>query len=433
MVPKTPTPWTAGPAADGVNRENAGPGAVATTLPASPAATSAASRAPAGTPRWAVTATAGVGVLLVLGVLLLSGVLFPPAPAGAAESSFATALPIAQARATAALGPGASLYDAEAVETAEPLSLPTNETGADISNASLPTGCHAAAGDPIPATFDLPGGDVSTGRSVAWTFGFWVSATGTIALVWVLDGAAYLGATVSGPSCLSESGPPGAVPADALDSPQAAADASAAGGASFVAVHPEADVAFALIGGVPALGGGPGPAWLFDYTTCPIGAANASIGAQFTAAVNATTGAVLSAQWENATVCSAGSGTTSVGSAVALDPPAESSVGGEHWYNFTVASSGGGIELQSLAFGFEAASGAPFSPADLSAVAVLSVTGATVATYDVGSEAWTDGGSLVLSAGETISVGPTASDLSGTTFVVLGEGAWSGSILTTIP
>lgn len=130
-----------------------------------------------------------------------------------------------------------------------------------------------------------------------------------------------------------------------------------------------------------------------------------------------------------------GPGNTPLGTSLAVNKPLEAAKGTTNWYNFTVASAGGGLLLNNLQFQITGTGGNIVATTGFT-LNVLGLTGSTVGTYTIASSppAWTLGGTVAVSSSQTIVLTtPTASPLSGDTLVVIGTGSFSGSIAVAIP
>jgi hypothetical protein len=134
-----------------------------------------------------------------------------------------------------------------------------------------------------------------------------------------------------------------------------------------------------------------------------------------------------------------GPGNTPLGTALALGSPNEANVGAgaaaKFWYNFSVQSAGGGLVMNNLNFQVQTASGGIVAAAGTWTLNVLSLTGTTIATYNLATGLWTLGGSLLLTSQQTLaymSTGATGS-LSGDNLIVSGSGSFQGSISVSIP
>jgi flagellin-like protein len=134
-----------------------------------------------------------------------------------------------------------------------------------------------------------------------------------------------------------------------------------------------------------------------------------------------------------------GPGNTPLGTALALGSPNEANVGAgaaaKFWYNFSVQSAGGGLIMNNLNFQVQTASGGIVAATAGWTLNVLSLTGTTVATYNLLTGLWTLGGSLLLTSQQTLAYMSTgvAGSLSGDNLIVSGSGSFQGSISVSIP
>ena len=126
-----------------------------------------------------------------------------------------------------------------------------------------------------------------------------------------------------------------------------------------------------------------------------------------------------------------GPGNTPLGTALALGSPGEAQKGANNWYNFSVASAGGGLLANNLNFQVQSATGSITTPTGWT-MNVVSLTGTTVATYNMVTGAWTLGGSTAMSSQDLVDLDATTS-LSGSTMIVSGSGSFQGSISVVIP
>ena len=132
-----------------------------------------------------------------------------------------------------------------------------------------------------------------------------------------------------------------------------------------------------------------------------------------------------------------GPGNTPIGTSLALNKPNEASKGATNWYNFSVASAGGGLLLNNLVFQVQGPGGTiVVTTAAGWTLNVLGLTGSTIGTYAITSAtpSWTLGGTTPVSSSQTIVLtSPAATLLNGDTLVVVGAGSFSGSISVSIP
>jgi len=133
-----------------------------------------------------------------------------------------------------------------------------------------------------------------------------------------------------------------------------------------------------------------------------------------------------------------GPGNTPLGTALALGTPGEASKGAgattNNWYNFSVQSAGGGLILNNLQFQVQTPSGQIVTPGGSWTLNVLGITGTVVGTYSLSTNAWTLGGTSVVSSQMLISLNAVgATGLSGDNMIVIGTGSFQGSIQVAIP
>ena len=139
-----------------------------------------------------------------------------------------------------------------------------------------------------------------------------------------------------------------------------------------------------------------------------------------------------------------GVGTTPLGGFWALGPPDEQFAGSGHWYNFSVRSVGGGLELRNIGeFQIQTGSGSVVSPGPSWTLTVLGLGGAPVGAYALtGPTAgnWTAGGDRAFTSGQTIVLFAGPQNLSGDSLTVYGTGLldsagcpFYGSVSVAIP
>lgn len=134
------------------------------------------------------------------------------------------------------------------------------------------------------------------------------------------------------------------------------------------------------------------------------------------------------------------SGTVPLGSAMALSAPIETTIGADHWYNFTVESAGGDHELSSLQVHVQTVVGRIVTPGPNWTLDALNPNGTWLGAYSLTgpvSGTWLEGGNSTLAAGQVISLMTGLDRLSGDVLVVFvagsGECSFSGTIITAIP
>jgi len=121
---------------------------------------------------------------------------------------------------------------------------------------------------------------------------------------------------------------------------------------------------------------------------------------------------------------------------IAFGEPTESNMSGQWTSNFSVQSAGGGLDLDNLAFQVQDPRGAVLTPAASWTLHVFSaISGTDVGSYDWQAGMWTSGGGTPLNSAEFIVFGSGAVSLTGAgnNFLVLGQGAFQGSVLVAIP
>jgi hypothetical protein len=143
------------------------------------------------------------------------------------------------------------------------------------------------------------------------------------------------------------------------------------------------------------------------------------------------------------TACGGGApGNTPLGSAMAIGTPTEETHGLDHWYNFSVASGGGGRELDTLTFQVLTATGMNVTPGPGWMMSVLNYRGESIGSYVLtGPTAgtWSAGGTQPLLSQEVISLLTQPEKVSGDLMVVSVAPPWgacpnpAGSIIVNIP
>src|SRR5579863_8161448 len=130
-----------------------------------------------------------------------------------------------------------------------------------------------------------------------------------------------------------------------------------------------------------------------------------------------------------------GPGTTPLGTSLALNHPAETSKGAgattNNWYNFSVASAGGGIVLNNINFQVVTSTGGIVTPGGSWTLNVVNLGGVVVGTYAWATATWTLGGTVPMVSSMTIvvnAVGATGLSAQGDSLSVIGTGSFQGSI-----
>lgn len=123
-----------------------------------------------------------------------------------------------------------------------------------------------------------------------------------------------------------------------------------------------------------------------------------------------------------------------IATSLAVAPASESTKGTASWYNFSIQSAGGGLNLSDLAFQVQTSSGASVTLPNNATMKVTGAAGGTVGTYAILTGVWSSGGSTILSnQQEIILTTPSTTNLSGDQLVILLSGPASGSIWVNIP
>lgn len=298
---------------------------------------------------------------------------------------------------------------------------------------ALPSNCTISQGSANPPTTLKGVGNVSQGFASAWAFLFRNSSGGVLA-VSDFAGSYQVQGTASGAGCTAALGSLSAIPDGVVDSTTAAKAADDAGGYAFLRAHPTANGTIGIIGaGLNIFGLVLGSEWAVSYSACPfINTAQLSEPI-FSALVNATTGTVVQALSSTmACPVSATSGKTPIGSALAMGTPAEATTGGHYWYNFTVQTASGGLTWGNTAFQVQTPTGSIVTMPVSATLAILSLTGTTVASYSFATGIWQSGSTLAVTNQQELSIS-TPSTLSGDTLHIIGTGSFTGTVVVTIP
>jgi hypothetical protein len=229
------------------------------------------------------TASPSSGTLTVNGAAAAEGITFTRNGGGGGNPiSYKTALPLAQGAANG-VPPGAWV----------PMLAGGVDLLAEYSNSSRPgtnsscTVTNATSWPTIPAYT----GDYSNGLLSWWVFGFYHSSTHTVLLVYVQAQTATVLGEISGTNCTGSFAYLSGLGSGIIDSTDAA-HAIASADANYVSANPTASAFFVVFSGVTFGNYSISPEWSVSFTTCaPTGG---STGNNFTATVNATSGAVLS-------------------------------------------------------------------------------------------------------------------------------------------
>ena len=191
---------------------------------------------------------------------------------------------------------------------------PTNSTLLPVNDTSVPGCTLETLHGTVPGTLSLPAfsGNLSGGTASAWLLEY-QNASATGFLVVVTTGASVeLAAIVSGTVCAASEGALLPLPGDVVDSSAAAAAVAADGGFAYLAAQSNRISLSMTLGSFDVNGTLTGPVWTFAYSPCTLsltgGLGGPTSGTEFTAVVNATTGAVLLATPSSVSCASSGSG-----------------------------------------------------------------------------------------------------------------------------
>ncbi len=376
-----------------------------------------------------------VVVVVVVLALALVGILpFFQGAGGGGASTFSSSRSAAQAAANGYPGGAWNLFGADGIASTTSLSSPTSNLTSNLAG----TGCTFTSASTAPSTLTLGTvTDVSAGSSASWVFLFKNNAGTSILVVSVLDGSTNVLGTLTGASCLGGFlNVLGTLGANIIDSTQAASTANSGGGSTFVSAHPGAWGSFTVSAGYSYLGFSSGPTWTVTYSACPLSLNATGTAAQFTATVNATSGALIHAGTTTAT-CSGfggaggGGGATPIGSVLAFGAPAVQNFSGYAWnYSVGVTSASAGLTIADITFAVTTAGGTPVTLPSATLVAYSG--GSVVASFSLTSKAWSFGGSTTMTTSITFAL-YTYQSLGGDILVVSGAGAYSGSIPVPLP
>ncbi len=381
-----------------------------------------------------VVVAAVVVVVVIVLALALAGVL--PFFKGSASGPATFGGSRAGAQAVADHYPGGSwvLFGADGVASKNSTSAPT----ASIAGGLAGTGCTftAAPGAPTLLTLSTTS-DVSQGVSGSWLFLFKnASGMGVLAIA-TINGTATVIGSVGGVSCFSGYlGLIGTLGSNVIDSSTAASTANSNGGSTFLAAHPYAFATYSILAGVSFLGFGSGPQWTVTYSACPLNPLTTSTAQEFTATINATSGALTHAGTTSATctpLSSTGPSNTPIGTALALGSPTEGTNGTAFTYTFSIVAAGGGLTLNDMTFQVQNSAGGPVA-VGAATLYVTNLVGSAVASFSFALNSWTSGGSLtVTSTMSFLLQSPINLAGQGNVLAVDGVGSFTGSIQTAIP
>ena len=128
-----------------------------------------------------------------------------------------------------------------------------------------------------------------------------------------------------------------------------------------------------------------------------------------------------------------GPGTTPLGTAFAWGQVGEGKITTTFYYNISIASASGGILANNLNFQVQTASGGIV--AVTGTMTILNLAGASVATYNMATGAWTTGGTVTIASTQTFQLALTVPNtgISGDSLEAIGVGSFQGSVPVSIP
>lgn len=231
-------------------------------------------------------------VLAVVAGLYATGVVH----FGSSSSSSPAYQIFSQAKSTAQSGAssvsGGPWYAAFGAAVSVPTAL--LEPTANLSGLISATNCTPVwpGGEPANLAIPATGPSASTGAAAFWTFGL-KNATNALLVETVSDGVASAVFELSGSACSGTIGYLSTFPSGVVDSPAIVSTANAAGGAAFLAAHPNSTELWGAIGGITVGIFGISPEWFVEYTTCTVPTTTGAVGAVFNATLGGTSGAVI--------------------------------------------------------------------------------------------------------------------------------------------
>ncbi len=236
-------------------------------------------------PALIVALAVGIAVVVVVGGLALSGRFGPGSTSQLGPyPTFAGAVSEAQPAANSVSGgPWQAAFGA-AIRLPSPLQFPTR----NITQVVASLGCNVTLLGVPPSTIAVDETPLSEGPGTSgfWLVGF-VNTSGGVVGVTVNDGAATALFDVSTTACPSITDSLLPFPSGAWDSSSVIGAVNGAGGATFLASHPNASQLFFGVGGFGLLA--PEPVWVVAYNSCPLALVANSSGSEFNSTVEGTT------------------------------------------------------------------------------------------------------------------------------------------------
>jgi hypothetical protein len=120
------------------------------------------------------------------------------------------------------------------------------------------------------------------------------------------------------------------------------------------------------------------------------------------------------------------------GTALALGSPTVATAHGAYWYNFSVASAGGGVTAGATQWEFVTAVGSDVAPGPTWTLQLLNLAGSVVSAYELAHGVWEEGGNVALQSGFLFTVYSANTSLSGDHAEISGSGAYAGTISVAI-
>jgi hypothetical protein len=248
------------------------------------------------------TSSPGSGQVIVNGAPAAQTIRYTLTTGGSGQNSYSQAEPVAQAL----VGSGWMPVFAGGEDFATPY---TNTSPLEL-NAS----CPLSGGSGSWPTIQAWTGNYSNGFSSVWFFYFYESSGPALEVVTVQGSTATDLGSVTGQNCVGADAKVSGL-AGIVDSTVVAA-AIAGNASGYVAAHPSATSAFTVLSGETFDSFSFPPSWYVLFTTCtPNGGGS---GSNFTAILNASSGALLESEWTNGTCGS--HALDHVGGVVGVDP-----------------------------------------------------------------------------------------------------------------
>jgi hypothetical protein len=377
-----------------------------------------------------------VAIVVVILAFALTGVIPLVAhSSGSSPQSFSTSRGPAQTAASGVAGGPWSLLLVVGVATHSTYSGSAGNITGLAGSLSQSQCTYTGPGGTSPTLPTSPAvGNVSQGSAGLWAYLF-TNTTGATLIVSVTGSSATVVGTLTGSACDLASAGFLAIPSTGIiDSTTASADAAAAGGYGFLAANPTANATFLLVGGYATASSNLGALWIVQYLSCSLSGPGPAEAPAFVALVSATGGGVIDSDTSTATCPSTSGSGTPLTSALALATPSEAQTGPDSWANFTVDAAAGGLTWSDLTFTIQSPTAGEISLPAGSTLAVLSITGSSVASFNFATQSWTGQSTGPITSSETLSL-ETSGDLFGMGYVLVvdGGGGFTGSLSATIP